>query len=153
MHKKISLLAVLSIFAVHFSTLFSASAIGGHYYSQTKQSDVELKGYWLSYPGNECLKCNCSFTAEYISTSVAYSILLFVDKSNCDGDGTPTQGCYCRGNPDFLVGSFYQLPAGQHMNGSMGDSTCFGLFVDFRSPVAINCQGRQRSETLMFTYS
>ena len=154
MHKKISLLAVLSIFAVHFSTLFSASAIGGHH-SQTKQSDAEYEGYWLSYPGNECLKCNCSFTAKFIPTFVDISILLFIDKSDCDGDGIPTQTCYCRGNPDFLVGSRYQLQSGSsyYMNGSMGDSTCFGLVRDYVDPVAINCQGRQRSETLMFTKS
>lgn len=94
----------LCIAAVHWSLSPSVSSL--KYDHDAKQNrfkygarEVRLwHGYWLSYPGDECLKCNCSLNAMIIAeadTSLdngqmyIHFLTMFMNKSDCVGQQSP----------------------------------------------------------------
>ena len=127
--------------------------------SRLKDSGTLAYGYWLSYPGDECLKCNCSLnvTIKFQSRYTNYNVenhptvteflTIFMNKSDCAGEASSvTHKCQCYGNPDFMIG---QINQDTHFTGTMGDLNCFGAF-DFHDSdfFAVTCQGQKRSETI-----
>ena len=127
--------------------------------SSLKHYGTPAHGYWLSYPGDECLKCNCSlnativFQSEYTNynvenhPTVTQFLTIFMNISDCAGEASfITHKCQCYGNSDFLIG---QINQDTHFTGTMGDLNCFGMFNfpggDF---FALTCQGQKRSETI-----
>jgi hypothetical protein len=155
---------LLCIVAVHWSLSSSASLRITHLEQNAKQSHFKDYGtnglgYWLSYPGDECLKCNCSLnaTAIYKEHVINHNVTpvptwtdfwtIFMDKSDCTGEGKSiSHKCQCYGNPDILVG---QVNQEVYFTGTMGDSTCFGTRYDGNGLFALTCHGQKRSETIV----
>ena len=154
MLKKFYTLTVLCVIAVYSSIPHSASCLKHN----TKENGLyyeEYNGYWLSYPDNECLKCNCSLNATLTNEvdvsldngeTYIHFITMFMNKSNCHGQDSSGGGCYCYGNPDFLIGQ--TVYNGVQFNGTMGDSTCFGVMYR-NGAFTLTCQGQKRSETMI----
>ena len=123
-------------------------------------------GYWLSYPGGECLKCNCSLNAtvtafdtvvinNYYSENVPYIAevyTIFMNKSDCIGERSSFERkCYCYGNPDFLIGQV----ANDKFTGTMGDSNCLGAYYGYErgsGVFSVTCHGQKRSETMILPW-
>ena len=121
-------------------------------------------GYWLSYPGSECLKCNCSLNVtvtafdtvvinNYYSQNVPYIaeiFTIFMNKSDCIGERSSLERkCYCYGNPDFLIGQAANIK----FTGTMGDSNCLGAYYEGINrggiQFSVTCHGQKRSETMI----
>ena len=108
-----------------------------------------LSGYWFAYyPSSSCSKCNCSVEVSFVLEPYPDEPLavLYVNKSDCKAKTTTGSECTCYGYPDYFIGTFNH----GFMNGSMGDSQCVGAV--FGSNHILNCQGRYRSETILFSY-
>ena len=52
--------------------------------SRLKDYDTPGYGYWLSYPGDECLKCNCSLNATIVFQYQYIHQLQCGKSSDCD---------------------------------------------------------------------
>ena len=158
------MLMFMCIAAVHWSLLSAASLRSTQLEHNIKRShlkDYGTPGYgcWLSYPGDECSKCNCSLNATVVFQDrfTNYNVepyptvtdfwTVFMNKSDCTGEASSiTHKCYCYGNPDFLIG---QVNQDTHFTGTMGDLNCFGAFKFYSSDFfALTCQGQKRSETI-----
>ena len=143
MWKKVALM-LLCIAAVHWFLLSSASSPETGY------------GYWVSYPGDECLKCNCSLkyttiaTIEVTSNKTYRFMTMFMNKSDCAGQGSMNHDCYCYGNPDYLIGQTDRENNFQ-FNGTMGDLNCFGTLYSSIA-VTLTCRGQKRSETMIIKF-
>lgn len=143
MWKKVAL-ALLYIAAVDWFLLSSASSPESGY------------GYSVSYPGDECLKCNCSLkyttiaTIEVTSDKTYRFMTMFMNKSDCAGQGSMNHDCYCYGNPDYLIGQTDRDNNFQ-FNGTMGDLNCFGTLYS-SIVITLTCRGQKRSETMIIKY-
>ena len=155
MSKEFYYLAVLCIIALP-SNLSLASSFD-HRTKSFQLSDNDSNGYWLSYNlSSACFKCNCSLTAKlefYEYAEGSDMIIVHINESTCNGvpkepglDYCPNS---CIGRSGFLVGQL--INRRYQFNGTMGESTCAGSNPTNHDLFPINCQGQQRSESLMFT--
>ena len=155
MFKQLYCLAVLCMLALH-SHSSSARSLDHH----TEPSVNDFTGYWLSYSlSSACFMCNCTLIANFIYNNQYQRglIMLNINESTCDGVPiSPVHDCKnsCIGRPGFLIGQLIDVDRTQFwINGTMGESTCAGLNYDIRGVFVVNCQGQQRSESIVLVRS
>ena len=144
---------MFSTAAVHFSLSNCSRGttdLKAERYDHNKLSEAEYTGYWLSYVGGICNKCNCSLTASTIylespNAQKSFNLVMNVNQSDCPGDDS----CTCLGYPDYLIGR-YDADELQ-INANMGDYSCLGVRTQDGYGIYLNCHGPHRSETIVLT--
>ena len=92
-------------------------------------------------------------TIEVNSDKTSYRFMtMFMNKSDCTGQGSMNHDCYCYGNPDYLIGQTDKENDFQ-FNGTMGDliQNCFGTLYSSIA-ITLTCRGQKRSETIIIKH-